>query len=509
MWTFLGPRNVSGRITALAVHPADSHRVYAAGETGGLFRSLDGGHAWQPLMHQEASLVIGGLAAVFDPADPAATTFYAGTGRHVNAGQQSFLGAGLLVSTDDGWSWTLQPSLAERAVTVVVVDPADDAHVAVGGRSGLVHSPDRGLHWAMLLPGTVSDAAWDPNDPSKLYVCLHNDGLKRIDFAGGAFAVADLATPVAPFAWVKLAVGRGGVHGSSFLLLRGIDGQIYRSTDAGMSWDTGLGVHAPTLSGADPGVHAAIAVSPDDENVIVAGGTSIEWTENGATWHTTSVPHSDHHAFAFAPSDPLVFYDGNDGGVTRFDRSTGTWTQASNGLATTQFYFVDVWPPLTTVVSGGCQDVGLSVTPGGLTWHQDGVTDSGQYLVRADDPRWHYGNSYADILASPYAGVALSNHSAGLDARRPWLTYVTADPVSPQKLFAGTDTVFVTTDGLATPWVAASQAFPGYVSAIAAARSDPSRVYAGTGAYYPFADPGAYCELYRSTTGGAPGSANG
>src|ERR1700740_179479 len=67
---------VSGRVTAVAVHPPDPAKVYVGTAYGGLSRSLDGGTTWTPLMDQALSLAVGAVA--IDPADP--TRVWVGTG---------------------------------------------------------------------------------------------------------------------------------------------------------------------------------------------------------------------------------------------------------------------------------------------------------------------------------------------------------------------------------------------------------------------------------------------
>jgi hypothetical protein len=54
------------------------------------------------------------------------------------------------------------------------------------------------------------------------------------------------------------------------------------------------------------------------------------------------------------------------------------------------------------------------------------------------------------------------------------------DPNDPDTLFTGTQSVFRTTDGCATPWVESSQGLSGNVTSIAVARANSNRVYAGT-----------------------------
>ena len=103
-WTPLGPapipngqttavsQAVSGRVTVIAVHPTNENIVYVGTAQGGLYRSLNGGTSWTPLMDNSLSLVIGSIA--IDPLDP--TTLVVGTGEG-NLSSDSFFGVGVYV----------------------------------------------------------------------------------------------------------------------------------------------------------------------------------------------------------------------------------------------------------------------------------------------------------------------------------------------------------------------------------------------------------------------------
>lgn len=83
---------VSGRVTAIAVHPTNQNTVYAGTAQGGVYRTLDGGTSWSQLLPNDARLAIGAIA--IDPNVPA--TVYIGTGEG-NALNGSFFGGGIYV----------------------------------------------------------------------------------------------------------------------------------------------------------------------------------------------------------------------------------------------------------------------------------------------------------------------------------------------------------------------------------------------------------------------------
>src|SRR5580704_11517193 len=89
-WTLIGPQPttprdlsyrgspvVAGRVTAIAVDPANSLHVYLGGAVGGVWETTDGGTTWTPLTDNQVTLSIGSIAidATTNP-----ETIYVGTG---------------------------------------------------------------------------------------------------------------------------------------------------------------------------------------------------------------------------------------------------------------------------------------------------------------------------------------------------------------------------------------------------------------------------------------------
>ncbi len=141
IWTFLGPDvitngqanasdssscdpiriNVSGRVTALAFGK-DPSTIYLGTALGGLWRSTDGANTWKPLLDQQASMAVGGLAVV--PGTP--DTIYVGTGEG-NSSCDSEIGQGLLKSIDGGDTWEQKAAATFDRLTFtrLSVDPVD------------------------------------------------------------------------------------------------------------------------------------------------------------------------------------------------------------------------------------------------------------------------------------------------------------------------------------------------------------------------------------------------
>src|SRR3989442_11948403 len=75
-WRSLGPTNVSGRLTSIAVDPRDPQRLFVGAAAGGVWRSKDGGRTWETSWDKLASLNIGSLAIDSQRPD----IIYCGTG---------------------------------------------------------------------------------------------------------------------------------------------------------------------------------------------------------------------------------------------------------------------------------------------------------------------------------------------------------------------------------------------------------------------------------------------
>ena len=93
-WTFVGPNPipngqttdvstaVSGRVSAIAVDPTDENVVWAGAAGGGVYRSLNGGTNWTPVLDDAMTLSVGAIAV--SPSDP--TIVYVGTGESASGG---------------------------------------------------------------------------------------------------------------------------------------------------------------------------------------------------------------------------------------------------------------------------------------------------------------------------------------------------------------------------------------------------------------------------------------
>src|SRR4051812_27620869 len=101
-WSFLGPTNISGRSTDVAVADENGQRrIYAAYATVGVWMTDDNGATWRSIFDRMASTSIGDVAIA--PSDP--KTVWVGTGES-NIFRASMPGVGVYKSVDRGTTWT-------------------------------------------------------------------------------------------------------------------------------------------------------------------------------------------------------------------------------------------------------------------------------------------------------------------------------------------------------------------------------------------------------------------
>ncbi|WP_345630319.1 WD40/YVTN/BNR-like repeat-containing protein [Rugosimonospora acidiphila] len=371
-WQSVGPTNVGGRVTDLAIDPTTSpSTVYAAVTSGGIMKSTDGGVTWAPSYPTGDQQAMGALARSSDG------TLWAGTGEaNPSGGGTTFFGDGMYRSTDGGASWSQWGLPDSGAFGRIVVNPKVPSQVWaaatgslswVSGQRGLYELNGRGKDWKLSLAPTndttgAIDVAVDPADPNIILASMWDrsrnngafqyggvgSGLYRSTNDGKTWTRLDNSAINGPVcAWdqnqsglnTDADLGRIGIAFApsdpnrvyiQFAGANGPDKGFYVSNDAGASWSCGA-AEPGSVTGGYEWVFARLWVDPVDENHLFAADVSLkESTNGGATWTNSSGPHSDQHAMAWDPQVPNLVYNGDDGGVyySTQNGATRTWTHA-------------------------------------------------------------------------------------------------------------------------------------------------------------------------------------
>jgi photosystem II stability/assembly factor-like uncharacterized protein len=555
VWTPIGPAPTrselfenwgltSGRINTIAVSPSDPQVVLLGAATGGIWRSADGGQTFAPVSDDQVDLAVGAIA--FAPSAP--SVVYAGMGDLDNG----YVGTGVLKSLDGGRTWarisdsTLPPL---GLINDIAVDPTNPNRVYVAQtavldralsaftESGFFLSNDGGVSWVKTLGGNARNVAVHPTNPQTLYLSMRftqNDstgGVYRSNDGGQTWTeiykspytllnTRDVRVALTPADPQRIYVYVGKTNG-------GAEARLEVSTNGGATWSNR---GAACLDAGQVGYNTYLHASPADANTIYVGSRDIyKSTDGGLTWTNLtsnfippfsdkcsfayaprfSKAHADQHSFAFSPSDPQVFYAGNDGGVYKSVDGGHSFQSLNSTLSLTQFVHLALHP--TNPVSyGGAQDNGMQRrAPGTLQWDEVFSGDGGRTVIDPIDPSIVYPSYIrGEIFRFFNGGEPGSNFDAvasaasfGEFSASPRIAFyppIVGNGVD-HKLYSGSWRLFVCTDchdparlavegpGVeATTWTAPAGALDltkggiDVLNAIAVARSNTNVIYTGS-----------------------------
>ena len=124
-WQFLGPTNISGRVTDVAVPlpRGKNYTLYVAAASGGVWKTTNEGTTWKPVFEHAASTSIGDVTVA--PSD--ANIVWVGTGE-ANIFRSSMAGAGVYKSTDAGETWTHMGLAGTHTIPRIVIHPDESGH---------------------------------------------------------------------------------------------------------------------------------------------------------------------------------------------------------------------------------------------------------------------------------------------------------------------------------------------------------------------------------------------
>ena len=389
VWQYGGSTNISGRLTDVEMHAQDTMTIYVGTASGGIFKSLDQGASWSPIFDDALSLSIGDLAIA--PSNP--NVIYVGTGE-ANGGNGSiaYEGTGIYKSEDGGDSWIEAGLETSGSVGRIVVHPTDPniVYVAAMGyfyepneNRGIYKTVDGGLSWAKVLyidsiSGGI-DMAVNPTRPDTVYACIWErqrtynyrsyggpgSGLYRSVDAGQSWHRLTNGLPDYDLGRIGITLSEADPTILYALIIKengGYEG-IYKSMDAGQSWDSmPISMNVSSYGYWFGRIHA----SPHDADEFYGIGFHLyKSTDGGMTIENTGgAMHVDQHAIYVHPLNPSFVLCGNDGGLYLSRDAGDTWMH-NKKIPVTQFYTcgIDVLDPQK--LFGGTQDNGVVQAIGG------------------------------------------------------------------------------------------------------------------------------------------------
>jgi photosystem II stability/assembly factor-like uncharacterized protein len=400
----LGPAVASGRVMSIAVNPKDKFEYYVGVASGGVWKTVNDGTTWTPVFDKEASYSIGWVT--LDPNDPAVV--WVGTGES-NSQRSVAYGDGIYRSDDGGKNWQNLGLKKSEHIGRVVIDPRDSKVVYVaaegplwgaGGDRGLYKTTDGGKNWKPVLTISentgVVDVALDPSNPDIVYAAAYQRRRHVFTLIDGGPESAIYKSTDAGATWNKLKnglptvdMGRIGLAVSLadpnvvYTTIEAADGKggIFRSNDRGATWERKNEFDAGAM------YYARVVCDPKNvDRIFVMNVNLRESLDGGKTLHKAEETnhHGDNHAIWIDPHDTKHWLLGSDGGIYETWDDAKSWEFKAN-LPTVQFYDVAIDNALPFYnVCGGTQD-NFSWCGPSRTRNMNGIMNSDWFVTTGGD----------------------------------------------------------------------------------------------------------------------------
>jgi photosystem II stability/assembly factor-like uncharacterized protein len=487
-WRSIGPDR-GGRSTGAAGSDARPLEYYFGATGGGLWKTSDGGQTWNPVTDGQITSASVGAVQVCE-ANP--DVVYIGTGETQLRGniQQ---GDGVYKSTDGGETWRHVGLAATQNVSRIRIHPqncnmvwvaAFGVHSAENVERGVFKTTNGGETWRKVLyrderSGAV-DLSVDPNNPAVMYASLWEAWRKSWGMSSGGPGSGLFKSTDFGETWTEITrntglpqaglVGKIGVALSPaaphriWAIIEHDEGGVFRSDDAGATWTR---VNDERRLRQRAFYYTRVYADPQDPDVMYALNTGLYRSRDGGeTYQAIRVPHGDNHDLWIAPSDPDRMINANDGGANVSFNGGRTWTDQD--FATAQFYRVATTHHDPYFVCGGQQDNSTACVPSGGWGHLAargqpffavGGCESGYVANDPKDTDKYYAGCYGGSLSefnrrngqerevNVWPENPMGQSSEDLRERVQWTFPIVFSPVDPERLYTGTQKVWMSTNG--------------------------------------------------------------
>ena len=479
-WRLIGPFR-GGRSVAITGIPSKPNVFFMAPNNGGVWKTIDYGRTWNPIFDDQPSGSVGALAIA--PSNP--DIIYVGSGEGLRRPDLS-TGDGIYKSTDGGGTWQHLGLRDGQQIGTILVDPHDPNRlfVAVVGHPygpnaerGVFRSLDGGLNWEKVLykdenTGAI-DLAFDASNAQIIYADMWasrrppwttgnsykapGSGLYKSVDGGTTWRQLTKGLPT----WsdhlgrIGLGVAPSDAHRIYALVDSPSLGGLYRSDDAGESWDR---INSDKRIWGRGDDFACVRVDPKDKDTIYVANISTYRSSDGGRNFTAikgAPGGDDYHTVWINPENPQIIALAVDQGVTISVNGGQTWSSWYN-QPTAQFYHVITDNQFPYWVYGGQQESGSIGTSshgdaGEITfrdWYPVGVEEYGYVAPDPLDPNVIFGGKGTKFnrltgQTQDVSPVVLRTGQYRFNRTAPLIF----SPVDPHLLFLGSNVLFKTTDG--------------------------------------------------------------
>jgi photosystem II stability/assembly factor-like uncharacterized protein len=506
-WKEVGPKTWNhssswnpgvGRLTSVAVNPADENIIYVSSPGGGIWKTTDGAKTWVPLIDFVNSGWMNVFHLCLDPNNE--NTLYA-----------SLSSGGVLKSTNAGATWVATGSGPSNCRQVKVF-PGISNLVFCAATNGLWRSVNGGATWKRVETNTSEDVEFCPSNKAIMYAS-GNGGttyVRRSSDTGKTWTGIDSAAGIYKMGRTLLAVTAANPARVYVLQAAGsVMGRFYVSDDSGKTFQTtviGKASEGTNFLGYSPdgtdtkgqgSYDLAICTNPlNADEVHIAGILCFKSLDAGQTFEATTVwtypngtgyNHADVHSLEWVNTN---LYSTSDGGIFRSKNNGGDWDELSTGLGIRQFYRIACSPLEPKIVVGGAQDNGSTFRRTDGVWYEWLGADGMDCVTSPNDPEVAIGTSqYGGLYKTVNSGQSYSGLTR--PATGNWITPLVMHPRNQDTIWAGYNGVYRSDDGGAN-WNKVTPGISNNLNVLAVAPSNVGYIYASRGNIF-----------YRSANGGA------
>jgi photosystem II stability/assembly factor-like uncharacterized protein len=421
-WRMIGPFR-GGRTVGAAGVPGRPSLFYVGVNNGGVWKTTDFGRTWKPIFDDQPTGSVGAVAVA--PSSP--DVLYVGSGEGLQRPDLS-TGDGVYKSTDGGKTWKNTGLRDGRQIPAVLVDPGDPdrVFVAVLGHPygpneerGVFRTTDGGRTWEKVLSRDANTGAvalaFDPADARTVYAVLwssrqgpwengawqgQGSGLFKSTDGGTTWRqlTGGLPTPEQGLGRIGITVAPSDPRRLFAMVDAPRLGGVYRSDDAGESWER---VNAEPRVWGRGFDFAEVKVDPKNRDLVYVANTSVYRSTDGGKSFAAfkgAPGGDDYHTIWINPDRPEIILLAGDQGAVVSVNGGETWSSWYN-QPTAQFYHVVTDNRFPYWVYGGQQESGSAAVAsrgndGQITardWHPVGADEYGYIAPDPLDPDVIYG----------------------------------------------------------------------------------------------------------------------
>jgi photosystem II stability/assembly factor-like uncharacterized protein len=458
--------------------PSQPNVFYIGVCNGGVWKSNDYGHTWQPIFDQQPTGSIGAIAV----APSAPNIIYVGSGEGLHRPDLS-VGDGIYKSSDGGKTWTHLGLRDAQQIPQIAVDPHDPDRIFVAAAGhpygpnlerGVFRSVDGSNFQPVLQKDEntgADDVLIDPSDSRVVYATLWearegpwengawngtNGGIYKSTNSGETWEQLTGGLPNGiTQAHIAISQSNPKMLFASVATKEGV--KLYRTDDAGAHWTVATTDSRPAgrIGGGDLSVPVIDPKNPD--TIIVTSTVTWKSTDGGKTWtgFRGAPGGDDYQNIWINPNNPQTIAIASDQGAIITVNGGESWSSWYN-QPTAQMYHVNADNAFPYRLCGGQQESGsVCISSRGddgqvtiREWHPVAAEEYGYVVPDPLDPDIVYGGKLTRYdRRTDQAQNIIPKPFRAQDFRVLRTEPVVFSPVEPHILYFATNTLWKTADG--------------------------------------------------------------